>query len=296
MTDGLTSSKAAYRLTHVLNAVAGAHGMPRFPVDVISLAKESAAIFRFPDPITAVQAADIKSFEGALYADDEKRSWLLLYNNRLKSPGRIRFTQAHELGHYLLHRSLRSSFECSESDMVDLTQDAATLEAQADDFASTVLMPLDDFRSHMGGSSDFEALGACADRYGVSLTAATLRWLKHTDASAVLVVHRDGFLLWAYPSNAAYNGGAFFKTRGNAIAIPHASIAADASIKSDRIGTEIAAEAWFPHAHRDLLIREMKICADQFDYVMTLLVLPRSSDVWKPRAEFENASPAVNRF
>ena len=296
MTDGLTSSKAAYRLTHVLNAVTSAHGTPRFPVDVVSLARESAAIFSWQDPITAVQAADIKNFEGALYAGDEKQSWLLLYNHRLKSPGRIRFTQAHELGHYLLHRTQRSSFECSESDMVDLTQDTLTIEAQADDFAGTLLMPLDDFRAQMSGASDFDALGACAERYGTSLTATTLRWLKHTDASAVLVVHRDGFLLWAYPSNAAYRSGAFFKTRGNTIAVPAASIAADASIESERIGIEVPARTWFPHAPHELSIKEMKIRSDQFDYVMTLLVLSRSSNVWKLRVEFENSATAVNRF
>lgn len=296
MTDGLTSSKAAYRLTHVLNTVASAHGTPRFPVDVVSLARESATIFSWQDPITEVQAADIKNFEGALYAGDEKQSWLLLYNHRLRSPGRIRFTQAHELGHYLLHRTQRSSFECSESDMVDLTQDTLTIEAQADDFAGNLLMPLDDFRVQMRGASDFDALGACAERYGTSLTATALRWLKHTDASAVLVVHRDGFLLWAYPSNAAYRSGAFFKTRGNTIAVPPASIAADTSVESERMGIEVPARTWFPHAPQDLSIKEMKICADQFDYVMTLLVLPRSSSVWKPRAEFESSAPAVNRF
>lgn len=296
MTNGLTSSKAAFRLTHVLNAVAGAHGTQRFPVDVVSVARESARIFGWPDPITEVQAADIKNFEGALYAGDERKCWLILYNHRLRSPGRIRFTQAHELGHYLLHRAHRNSFECSESDMVDLTQDSLTIEAQADDFSSALLMPLDDFRAQMNGTSDFDALGACAERYGTSLTATTLRWLKHTDANAVLVVHRDGFLLWSYASNSAYRNGAFFKTRSNIIAIPQASIASDTSVETERIGIEIAARTWFPHAPKELSIKEMKICADQFDYVMTLLVLPRFSSVWKPREEFENSVPAVNRF
>ena len=53
-----------------------------------------------------VEAVDIKNFDGALFANEAKDRWMLLYNNGLKSPGRIRFTQAHELGHYILHLSL----------------------------------------------------------------------------------------------------------------------------------------------------------------------------------------------
>jgi hypothetical protein len=282
-TNDLTPSKAAYRLTHVLNAVASAHGTPRFPIDVRSLAMEAANIFHWPDPIIEIKAAPIPKFEGALFADANKQKWLLLYNDRLRSPGRIRFTQAHELGHYLLHRTLRSSFECTESDMVDLTTDDLTHEAQADSFASTLLMPLDDFRAQMQGSADFEGLAACAERYGVSLTAATLSWLKYTDTCAVLVVHRDGFIDWAYSSRSAFDGGAFFKTRGRTNAIPEASLASDETVSSERCGIEITATTWFPHAASDLSLREMKVCADQFDYIMTLLVLPKHSRVWKPR-------------
>lgn len=296
MSEELTSSKAAYRLTHVMNVFASAHGTPRFPIDVVSIAKDAANIFAWPDPIGDVQAADIPGFEGALYLDDETRNWLLLYNNRLKSPGRIRFSQAHELGHYLLHRTQQSAFECSEEDMVALTTETLTIEAQADDFAGTLLMPADDLRAQVGGAADFDVLGGCAERYGVSLTAMTLRWLKHTDASAVLVVHRDGYMLWAYPSNAAFRNGAFFKTRRSAIAVPNHSIAANETIQSERVGIKVPARTWFPDAPNDMAIREMKICADQFDYVMTLLVLPRSSGVWKPRGEFESPGPAVNRF
>src|SRR6516225_6148907 len=104
MADELTASKAAYRLTRILNLFAEHHGTPRFPVDVVALAKDAANQFRWADPIVKVQAESIKNFEGALIPSEGKREWLLLYNKNLRSKGRIRFTQAHELGHYLLHR------------------------------------------------------------------------------------------------------------------------------------------------------------------------------------------------
>lgn len=291
MANDLTASKAAYRFTHILNYFAEHHGTPRFPVDVVALAKDAANQFGWDDPITEVSAANIRNFEGALYPSEGKREWLLLYNEKIRSQGRIRFTQAHELGHYLLHRHVRDSFTCSESDVINLETDDATIEAQADSFASTLLIPLDDFRAQMAGAADFNALGACAERYGVSLTAAALRWVKHTDKHAVLIVHRDGFMDWAFSSARAAKNGAFFRTRTQTSAVPDGALAADASIPHERAGAEISARTWFPHAPVDLSLQEMKISANEYDSIMTLLILPRGTSVWKPW-EFDIAKPA----
>ncbi|HZR02209.1 MAG TPA: ImmA/IrrE family metallo-endopeptidase [Burkholderiales bacterium] len=284
MTDTeLSPSTAAYRLTHILNALCAAHSLARFPVDITTLAREAANIFHWQDPISQVEAADIQRFEGALYPNGDGSKWVLLYNSSLSSPGRIRFTQAHELGHYILHRHRRHSFECSEADMINLLDDEASIEVQADIFASTLLMPLDDFRRVMPPHVDFEALGVAAERYGVSLTAATLRWLKHTSTSAVVVVHRDGFINWAFSSNSAFENGAFFKTRNRVLAIPNGSLASDLDVAHDRQGIEVPATVWFPYASSDVAVREMKISSDQYDWIMSLIVLPRGLSVWKPR-------------
>lgn len=285
--DRLSPSAAAYRLTHVLNTVCAAHPIDRFPIDVASLAKESARIFHWDDAITEVKAAAINRFEGALYPSEDRRRWLLLYNDALRSSGRIRFTQAHELGHYLLHRNDRDRFECSDTDMIDLAQDEVDIESQADSFASTLLMPLDDFRKQLTGSVSFESLAGASDRYGVSLTAAALRWLSYTDQNAVLVVHRDDFILWAKSSKPAMRAGAFYRTKRQPapIPIPVTSLAANPLIDRELLGVEADAQQWFPHADHGSSLQEMKISADHYDFVMTLLVLPRSVSVWKPRPE-----------
>lgn len=288
MNDALTASKAAYKFTHVLDLFSQVHETPRFPIDVAALAMDAANQFGWNDPITQVEAADIQRFEGALFANDERSKWCLLYNSATKSPGRIRFTQAHELGHYVLHRSRQSAFNCSEDDVVNRDTDEATIEAQADVFAATLLMPLNDFRRQMDGAADFDGLGACADRYGVSLTAAALRWLKDTDFQAVLVVHRDGYMRWAFSSKAAAKNGAFFRSRQQLIEIPEHSVAADTSISVHRTGVEVPASVWFPHARADLSLREMKVTANEYDTVMSLLVLPRGASVWKPRDDTES--------
>ena len=50
------------------------------------------------------------------------------------------------------------------------------------------------------------------ERYRVSLIAAVLRWLSYTGKRAILVVSRDGLVLWVRSSEPAWRTSAFFKT------------------------------------------------------------------------------------
>lgn len=280
MSNALTPQKAANRLNNIVEAVSQQLQLDRFPVNVSQLAKETANIFQWKDPITEIQAADIQNFEGALFANDAKSAWMLLYNSRITSPGRVRFTQAHELGHYILHRQLKGEFQCTDADMRNW--DMQNIEAQADVFASYLLMPLDDYRKQLTAKVDLDVLGHCADRYGVSLTAAILKWLEHTEENAVLVVSRDGFIDWSKASARAMKAGAFFKTRSNTIPVPDASVAANTDIVHERHGIEIPAQVWFPHAHQNMTLLEMKLYSEQYDCIFTILKLPRFATVWEP--------------
>lgn len=287
MTEVWTPQRAANRLVKLAEMFSAAHGVDRFPVEVPPLALEAARIFGWSDPITQVKAANIKGFDGALFPGDGSKEWLLLYNEAVLSPGRVRFTQAHELGHYILHRQVRESFQCSDADMLNWSKDDKDIEGQADLFASYLLMPLDDYRRQITATVDLDLLGHCADRYGVSLTAAILKWLQYTDEKAVLVMSNDGFINWAWSSEPAAKAGAFFRTRNSVIPVPEEAIASNADIRHDRPGTQIPASVWFPHADTDTPLREMKIHAEKYGVVLSLLHLPRSADVWPqwPREE-----------
>jgi IrrE N-terminal-like domain len=278
-----TAPKAAHRLTHILDTYAAAGGVARFPVNVVELALGCAQLFHWSDPISSVEAANIPGFEGALFPSDERKRWLLLYNSSIRSPGRIRFTQAHELAHYILHRADRESFECTEQDMLNWSGDELDIETQADEFSSYLLMPLNDYRKQVTVPVDLDLLGHCAERYGVSLTAAILKWLSYTDEKAVVVVSSDGFMKWASSSKPAARAGAFFRTRGTPIPIPVGSLAADEAVKNERRGSEIQANVWFPHAEPELHLRELKLHSDQYESAITLLLLPRGATVWPPR-------------
>lgn len=287
MTQVWAPQRAANRLVKLAAVFSAAHGVDRFPVEVRPLALEAARIFGWSDPITQVQAANIKGFEGALFPGDGRKEWLLLYNEAVSSPGRVRFTQAHELGHYILHREIRESFQCSNADMLNWSKDEKDIEGQADLFASYLLMPLDDYRRQVTATVDLDLLGHCADRYGVSLTAAILKWLQYTDEKAVLVMSNDGFINWAWSSEPAAKAGAFFRTRNNVIPVPDGSLASNSDIRHDRAGTQISASIWFPHADIGMPLREMKILAEQYGTVLSLLHLPRSAEVWPPWSQEE---------
>jgi Zn-dependent peptidase ImmA (M78 family) len=281
--EAWTPSKAASKLTHILNAFATASGEARFPIDVPNLAAGAADLFKWPDPITEVQSAPIPGFEGALVAADDRSEWMLLYNDSIASLGRIRFTQAHELGHYVLHRADQDRFQCTEDDMVQWVN-GRNIEAEADSFAAQVLMPLDDFRAYVGTQGvDLDLLSASADRYGVSLTAAAHRWIEHTEESAVLVISRDGYVDYARSSKRAASRGAFVRTKSRPpVALRVGSLAESPDVAHDRRGVTVDSRAWFPASDEEFPIREMKITSDRYSSVMTLLVLPRFAKAWAP--------------
>jgi len=260
------------------------NGGNRFPVDIDVMAKGVAELFQWQDPIAEIKAIDIPNFEGMLAANDSRNRWMIAYNNKLSSKGRIRFTKAHELGHYMLHKDQKLEFLCSKEDMLKW-EGENDIEAEADKFASHLLMPLDDFRVQMNGVVSIDSFGHCADRYGVSLTAAILKWLSYTEEKAVLVVSKDGFMDWASSSDKAKNAGAYYKTRSQVIEIPEGSLCSKVSIAEERIGVKVAAKKWFPHADSDADLTEMKIFSDQYDCTMSLLILPRYVDCW-PAKEF----------
>lgn len=120
-----------------------------------------------------------------------------------------------------------------------------------------------------GDKVDLDMISHCADRYRVSLIAAVLRWLQYTSRRAVLVVSRDGFILWSRASGPALRTGAFFRTSGAPVAIPAASLASRQDMIVDgRAGVQLPAGVWFPEP-----VREMTIFAEQYDFAVTLLLL-----------------------
>lgn len=213
MTLARTPERWAFDLSTMLRLALGEN---RFPIDVESLALEFSQKKYPSDPITRVRARNTDGFEGFLTPHPGGKSeWGIGYASSIISDGRRRFTIAHEFGHYLIHRKkYPNGFECRPEDMAAWDSEYNRLEAEANEFAANLLMPRDDFRSQIDpkAKADLDDLSRCAERYGVSLMAATLRWLSFTQRRALLVVSRDGFVLWARSSEPAFKSGAYLKS------------------------------------------------------------------------------------
>lgn len=104
----------ANRLSSMLNLVLGAD---RFPVKVDEVALAYSRQCCPDDPIDKVMGEPLEGFEGMLTANRARSKWLVLYNGAMPFKGRQRFTIAHELGHYLLHRDRQDQFECGSDDI-----------------------------------------------------------------------------------------------------------------------------------------------------------------------------------
>ena len=182
MTEGKKPMAEANRISTMLSMVLGAE---RFPVKVDELAVEYSRQCFADSPIDKVQGEDLDGFDGLLKANKARSKWLILYNSATPSEGRKRFTIAHEFGHYILHRHQQDLFECGDGDIETGDNNERDIEAEADLFSSTLLMPLDDFRRQVDGQPiSFDLLGHCADRYGVSLTAGCCLALDRNRAKA----------------------------------------------------------------------------------------------------------------
>lgn len=274
----------ASRISAVLST---ALGEERFPVDVVTVAQEYSRHVFSDDPIAAVRGENLPGFEGALFRMPAgKKGWAIFYNDNISSQGRINFTLGHEFGHYLIHRlSYPEGIQCSAQDVVRWDSEYALIEQEANSFAANLLMPFNDFRSQIPATSkiDFDMLSHCTDRYGVSLIAAVLQWLKYTTKRAVLVVSRDGFILWSRSSESAWKTGAFFKTSQGAIEIPDTSLPlCHDLLKDNRASVTHPAGVWFPEE-----VLEMTIMADRYDFSISLLQLNDRPNYILLEEEFE---------
>lgn len=277
-------------LTRLLDRVY-ADGVGRFPVDVPTVARDFSAHRFASDAITLVKGASLGQFDGALYrAPVGKSGWGIIYNDAIASKGRINFTLAHEFGHYLLHRlSHPDGIECGQQDMVRWDSAYREIEQQANCFAAGLLMPLNDFRVQIPAKTrpTLDDLAACGERYGVSLIAATLRWLEYAECRSVLVVSRDRFILWARSSKSALKTGAYYRTANRApIEVPRGSLAASMRYGGAKLVAEHD-DAWFGESST-----ELALVSDHYDFTISLVHLDEA--VWQSWDDAEDEADTLD--
>lgn len=266
MIQTLSPAGEAIKMAQLWRAV---HGFT-FPINAGALAQEWSKNVAHEAPIGELQARELKGFEGGLFWLKERKVWALLYHPHPDVPGRANFTVAHEFGHYVLHRNLQEAFQCSQSATLGIT--GVRIEREADRFASYLLMPIDDYTQQVRGRRiTLDLLSECADRYGVSLTAAILKWLEFTDQPAVAVMGREGMLHWWKASDSAKKHT--FGKLQEGMELPSGSLAVGLSQALStvdyRLGVEHPEGVWPIR----LPVREMVVLSDRYDMSISLLIL-----------------------
>ena len=242
----------------------------RFPVDVRQIALEISS--RRKDPIAKIEALPIPvdEFEGALLRKKSGGRWGIMYSGFIREAGKINFTIAHELGHYELHRETEGSTVCSEDDMRDFARgEAVNIEQEANQFASYLLMPIDDYRRQVDGYPiNLQLLTHCAERYATSLTASAIKLIEFLDRPVVVVVSKAGIVTWSRSSDAALKLGCFLR-KGAVVPenSPTAQCGQLGAVANNTAGVASISKTWFESS----AVRESALAQPHYGTVFTVL-------------------------
>jgi hypothetical protein len=126
-----------------------------------------------------------------------------------------------------------------------------------------------------GQAFGFDLIKHCANRYGVSLTAAARQCAEVCDQRVVIAVACDGALVKAWSSTSAFRSGLYLPTRKQVIEVPERSIAHSLRCNGEHGIEQLAASAWFPNeVHTQLT--EHTLVSKVNDSTLILLVLPKA--------------------
>ena len=131
-TNNCLSTKEAIRLTKFWQD----HGPNTYPLDIQQLIDGALDSSGFCGELKT-KTKDFDSFEGCLVRTKKTEKWTILLNGQTENKRRLRFTYAHELGHFMCHRNLQDRFEDNSK---TLNNFADGIEAEANSFASWLLM------------------------------------------------------------------------------------------------------------------------------------------------------------
>ena len=230
-------------------------------------------------------AHGLASCEGMLVRNpNDDAEWGIFYNGKAPTE-RQRFTIAHELGHFVLHRGQRPSFSCDKESVYSGADRMRSIEREADDFASNLLMPGDLLRDAISDCRiDLHVLSALAKRFQVSFESLCIRFIKFTPQRAILVYWDNGFAKYEWRSSSAIKTRARIRRTGEPQEPLPETLAADPEIAQEWNGIDMPADVWCPEESPDITLTEFKHTYGARDRVLSLLLLesaaPRSWDRW----------------
>ena len=208
----------------------------------------------------------MKNLEGILIRSRR----LIGIRSNLSDGGRKRFTIAHELGHWELHPHLNQLSACTAADIHAYRGSSEELEANA--FAAELLMP--DFlltEQLKVLSPTLNVAKRLAQRFDMSLTAASVRLCEYTRMPMFVAFSYDGKLRWCRKNGAAKNY--FFLRFGSQL--DGNSLARYCLSQPDDLSTPqiVDSSAWFPDDFRNDRFTVYEESVELGDYGVTMSLI-----------------------
>lgn len=196
----------ASQIEKLANATLEAFEIKTPPVDVLDVARqEEIEVGSLP------RGSYSDEFSGRIEFHSEIRKFLLFHPEieTADYPSRVRFSIAHELGHYYIpeHRQRLMQGKSHDSKAGFISDD--DFEREADHFASVFLLPTFALRAKLGHRGFLTLLQILdlANEWKTSATSAVLRYVKFASEPCAAVVSRAGKILYYVPSEEAQEIG-----------------------------------------------------------------------------------------
>ena len=204
---------------------------------------------------------------------------VITISTTIKDPRRKRFSIAHELGHFELHKTHRGLSICTGKDIDAESgqKQAHELENEANEFASAFLMPQVFFAPLCEKDQpSISFVSSLANDFQTSLTATALRYLKFCNEQVVIVYSKDNRIRW-------FQGSPDFETlRDDLGFFLEVRARLDATSLAARLfenptivlrKRKVDASCWFTPGkyQKDAMIVEDSITMPNYNAVLTLL-------------------------
>lgn len=160
---------------------------PGKPIDVVGIAEDNGLTYCLGDYG--------EYFDGMLeYEDGHFHIYINNYGNYPVKTPRIRFSFAHELGHFFIdeHRLVLESGTSLHHPSKYCFEQRNPVEKEADYFASCLLMPCSLFNDASKGSFSFKTLEKLSKHFGTSLPATVSRYMDYGSMPIALVCAKEG--------------------------------------------------------------------------------------------------------
>jgi Zn-dependent peptidase ImmA (M78 family) len=144
-----------------------------------------------------VQYCNASGFDGALVCSKENHAGTILVKDSIREAGRVRFTIAHEIAHYVLpHHGVNGSI-CRTKDVESWDESLPEEECEANVFAGELLIPEVLLEASVSrGKPTFDMIRDLSRTFDTSLTASAYRAMGLTTFRAAIVWSTGGVIRW----------------------------------------------------------------------------------------------------